>query len=257
MPNRSADTLFQLIQSLERSEKRNFKLYITRNSGSSDLKVVQLFDALEGMKQYDEEQLLKKNPALQKQQLSNLKAHLYREILASLRILKQDENIDLQIHEQLDFARLLYNKGLYMQSLKLLEKVKELTKNNNQVTYLQQILFLEKKIETLHITRSLQNRAEQLSTEVADVNERVHLIGELSNISLQLYSWYIKNGHARNEEDREAVDMFLQNESITQAQTDKGFYERLYLYQCFCWHSFITQNFLVYYRYCQKWVDLY
>ena len=101
-----------------------------------------------------------------------------------------------------------------MQSLKLLEKVKELTKNNNQVTYLQQILFLEKKIETLHITRSLQNRAEQLSTEVADVNERVHLIGELSNISLQLYSWYIKNGHARNAEDREAVDMFLQNEKL-------------------------------------------
>lgn len=147
MPNRSADTLFQLIQSLERSEKRNFKLYITRNSGSADLKVVQLFDALEGMKQYDEDLLLKKNPALQKQQLSNLKAHLYREILASLRILKQDENIDLQIHEQLDFARLLYNKGLYLQSLKLLEKVKELTRNNNQVTYLQQILFLEKKLK--------------------------------------------------------------------------------------------------------------
>ena len=257
MPNRSADTLFQLIQSLERSEKRNFKLYITRNSGSTDLKVVQLFDALEGMKQYDEELLLKKNPALQKQQLSNLKAHLYREILASLRILKQDENIDLQIHEQLDFARLLYNKGLYLQSLKLLEKVKDLTRNNNQVTYLQQILFLEKKIETLHITRSIQNRAEQLCAEVDEVNDRVQLIGQLSNISLQLYGWYIKNGHARNDEDRLAVDQYLQAPAIAAAQNEKGFYERLYLYQCYCWHSFITQNFLVYYRYCQKWVDLF
>ena len=257
MPNRSADTLFQLIQSLERSEKRNFKLYITRNSGSTDLKIVQLFDALEGMKQYDEEQLLKKNPSLQKQQLSNLKAHLYREILASLRILKQDENIDLQIHEQLDFARLLYNKGLYLQSLKLLEKVKELTRNNNQVTYLQQILFLEKKIETLHITRSIQNRAEQLCTEVDEVNNRVQLIGQLSNISLQLYGWYIKNGHARNDEDRLSVDFYLQQPAIAEAQNEKGFYERLYLYQCYCWHAFITQNFLVYYRYCQKWVDLF
>ncbi|NDA61922.1 MAG: hypothetical protein EBX50_07760 [Chitinophagia bacterium] len=257
MPNRSADTLFQLIQSLERSEKRNFKLYITRNSGSSDLKVVQLFDALEAMKHYDEELLLKKNPTLQKQQLSNLKAHLYREILASLRILKQDENIDLQIHEQLDFARLLYNKGLYLQSLKLLEKVKELTRNNNQVTYLQQILFLEKKIETLHITRSIQNRAEQLCAEVDEVNDRVQLIGKLSNISLQLYGWYIKNGHARNEEDRLAVDQYLQEPAISSAQNEKGFYERLYLYQCYCWHAFITQNFLVYYRYCQKWVDLF
>lgn len=257
MPNRSADTLFQLIQSLERSEKRNFKLYITRNTGSADLKIVQLFDALDGMKLYDEEQLLKKNPALQKQQLSNLKAHLYREILASLRLLKQDENIDLQIHEQLDFARILYNKGLYLQSLKLLEKVKEFSKNNNQTTYLQQILFLEKKIEMLHITRSLQNRADELSEEVYEVNRRVELIGELSNLSLKLYSWYIKNGHARNEEDRIKIEKFLEHPAIEAAQNEKGFYERLYLYQCYCWQAFITQQFLSYYRYSQKWVDLF
>jgi len=257
MPNRSADTLFQLIQSLERSEKRNFKLYITRNTGSSDLKIVQLFDALDGMKQYDEEGLLKKNPTLQKQQLSNLKAHLYREILASLRLLKQDENIDLQIHEQLDFARILYNKGLYLQSLKLLEKVKEFSKTNNQTTYLQQILFLEKKIEMLHITRSLQNRADELSEEVEEVNRRVELIGELSNLSLKLYSWYIKNGHARNDEDRIKIEKFLEHPAIEAAQTEKGFYERLYLYQCYCWQAFITQQFLSYYRYSQKWVDLF
>jgi hypothetical protein len=257
MPNRPADNLFQLIQSLERSEKRNFKLYITRNTGTTDLKIVQLFDALEGMKHYDEEVLLKKYPALQKQQLSNLKAHLYREILASLRLLKQDENIDLQIHEQLDFARILYNKGLYLQSLKLLEKVKEFSVANHQTTYLQQILFLEKKIEMLHITRSLQNRADELSGQVDEVNRRVELIGALSNLSLQLYGWYIKNGHARNDEDRAAIDRLLEHPAIEAAQTEKGFYERLYLYQCYCWQAFITQQFLGYYRYSQKWVDLF
>ena len=47
MPNRSADALFQLVKSLEKSEKRNFKLYVSRNSGGEDLKVVQLFDALD------------------------------------------------------------------------------------------------------------------------------------------------------------------------------------------------------------------
>ncbi|MEN9685955.1 MAG: hypothetical protein RLZZ28_1741, partial [Bacteroidota bacterium] len=162
MPNRSTDSLFQLIQSLEKSEKRNFKLYINRNSGSGDLKIIQLFDALDKMREYDEEQLLVKNPSLLKQQLSNLKAHLYREILTSLRLLNQDNHIDLQLHEQLDFARLLYNKGLYLQSLKILDKVKELAKNHNQVTYILQVLFLEKKIEALHITRSMQDRAEKL-----------------------------------------------------------------------------------------------
>ena len=257
MPNRSTDALFQLVQSLERAEKRNFKLYMTRNTASGDLKVIQLFDALDKMKHYEEEQLLAKNPSIQKQQLSNLKAHLYREILASLRLLNQEENIDLQLHEQLDFARLLYNKGLYLQSLKILDRIKDLARANNQVTYILQVLFLEEKIEALHITRSMQDRAEKLSNEVEEVNCRLTLIGKLSNLSLQLYSWYIKNGHARNEEDTKTVDTFLTNEAIERAKDAKGFYEKLYRYQCYCWHAFITQNFLLYYRYCQKWVDLF
>ena len=102
MPNRSTDALFQLVKSLEKSEKRNFKLYVGRNTSGEDFKVVQLFDALDKMEVYDEELLLKKTPAIKKQQLSNSKAHLYRQILASLRLIKHEDNIDIQLHEQMD-----------------------------------------------------------------------------------------------------------------------------------------------------------
>jgi hypothetical protein len=258
MPNRSTDTLFQLIQSLTASEKRHFKLYMKSRSGESgDLKVVQLFDAIDKMKLYDEEALLKKNKSILKQQLSNLKARLYHEVLSSLRSLKQEENIDLQLHEQLDFARLLYNKGLYLQSLKILDKIKELAKTNNQVTYILQVVFLEKKIEALHITRSMQDRAEKLSLESAEINERLKLIGALSDLSLQLYSWYIQHGHARNNHDREQLDALMSQPMMETASKADGFYEKLYRYQCFCWYGFIVQDFLLYYRYCQKWVDLF
>ncbi len=257
MPNRSTDALFLLIQSLERSEKRNFKLFVKRNSGSGDLKIIQLFDAMEKMDEYDEGLLLKKNRAIQKQQISNLKAHLYKELLASLRLLKQENNIDIQIHEQLDFARILYNKGLYHQSLKMLEKIKELAKANNQLTYILQVLFLEKKIEGLHITRSMQDRADRLAAEVDHANQRLTVIGSLSNLSLQLYSWYIKNGLARNSKDTEMLNQFF-NSSVIEASKDAtGFYERLYRYQCHCWYAFITQDLIMYYRYSQKWVDLF
>ena len=77
MPNRSTDALFQLIHSLQKSEKRNFKLYIKRNSSNEDLKIVQLFDALDKLSEYDDAVILKKVPAIKKQQLSNIKAHLY------------------------------------------------------------------------------------------------------------------------------------------------------------------------------------
>ena len=257
MPNRSTDTLFQLIQSLERAEKRHFKLFMKTDAASGDLKVVQLFDALDKMTHYDEEALLKKNDSIQKSQLSNLKARLYQEVLASLRDLKKDSNIDLQLHEQLDFARVLYNKGLYLQSLKILDKAKELAKANNQVTYVLQVLFLEKKIEALHITRSMQDRADLLTNEVEEVNVKLASIGTLSNISLQLYSWYIKNGHARNDNDKAAIENLFNPALMDAAKDCDGFYEKLYKFQCYCWYAFILQDFLLYYRYCQKWVDLF
>jgi hypothetical protein len=257
MPNRSSDALFQLIKSLEKSEKRNFKLYITRNSASEDLKSIQLFDALDKMEEYDEVQLLNKNKNLRKQQLSNAKAHLYREILSSLRLIRQEENIDIQLHEQLDYARILYNKGLYLQSLKTLDRIKENAKAHNQVTFLLQVLFFEKTIESLHITRSMQDRADQLAGEVDAVNDQLRLISQLSNLSLELYSWYIRNGVARNDKDEKAVQEFFEKQLPADINDCQGFYEKLYLFQSFSWYAFIRQDFLMYYRYTQKWVDLF
>ena len=257
MPNRSTDALFQLVKSLEKSEKRNFKLYISRNTGAEDLKVVQLFDSIDKMEVYDEELLLKKTPAIKKQQLSNSKAHLYRQLLASLRLIKHEDNIDLQLHEQMDYARILYNKGLYLQSLKVLDKMKDVARGNHQFTYLQQVIFLEKKIEALHITRSMQDRAERLTAEADEVTDRLMQISKLSNLSLLLYSWYIKNGHARNKNDEAAVQKFFDDHYPTHAKSPHGFYEKLYLYQSYSWYGFIRQDFLMYYRYTQKWVDLF
>jgi uncharacterized protein YicC (UPF0701 family) len=257
MPNRSSDALFQLIKSLEKSEKRNFKLYVKRNSATEDLKVTQLFDALDKMDEYDEVLLLKKNKKIAKQQLSNTKAHLYRQILSSLRLIRNEDNIDIQLHEQLDYARILYNKGLYLQSLKILDRIKENAKANNQFSFLLQVLFFEKKIEGLHITRSMQDRADSLANEVNEVNNRLIIIGKLSNLSLQLYSWYIKNGHARNQKDEKDLELFFDSHLPTEADKINGFYEKLYLYQSYCWYAFIRLDFLLYYRYAQKWVDLF
>ncbi|MBO9572427.1 MAG: hypothetical protein J7497_09495, partial [Chitinophagaceae bacterium] len=195
--------------------------------------------------------------SLRKQQLSNIKSHLYREILASLRILKGTDNIDLQLQEQMAYARILYNKGLYLQALKQLDRMKELARANHQFTFLMQALFFEKKIESLHITRSMQDRADTLTEESEMANQRVVRISRLSNLALQLYSWYIKNGHARNAEEIESIEKFFENHLPGNASTVQGFYEKLYLYQSYCWYTFIRQDWLLYYRYTNKWVELY
>lgn len=257
MPNRSNDPLFQLIKSLEKSEKRNFKLFVKRNTASDDLKIIQLFDALDKMNEYDEVVLLRKNKTIRKQQLSNMKAHLYRQLLASLRIIRDEENIDIRLHELMDYARILYNKGLYLQTLKALKQFKDLAREHNQLSYLQQALFFEKKIEALYITRSMQDRADHLSQEADAVTESLLLVNRLSNLSLQLYSWYIQHGHARNEKDMRSIQVFFQSHLPANARQAAGFYERLYVIQSYCWYAFIRLDFLQYYRYSQKWVDLF
>lgn len=257
MPNRSTDALFQLIKSLEKSEKRNFKLFVKRNSSAEDLKTTQLFDAIDSLAEYDEKQILKKAKNITKVQLSNLKAHLYKQVLASLRLIREDANIDLQLHEQMDHARILFNKGLYLQALKVLEKLKEIARSYHQLTYLQQALFFEKKIEALYITRSIKNRAQQLSEESNRVNTELSKVNDLSNLSLQLYSWYIQNGHARNEKDISELKKNFEKHLPGSATGLDNFYEKLYYYQAMCWYAFIRLDFLLYYRYSQKWVNLF
>ena len=257
MPNRSSDTLFQLVKSLKKSEKRNFKLYVKRNSSSENLKIIQLFDALDRMEVYDEVRLLKKNKGLSKQQLSNSKAHLYRQILSSLRLIRHENNIVIQLHEQLDHAEILYNQGLYLQSLKLLDRIKEYARDLHQISYVLQILFFEQKIEALHITRSMQDRAGRLAMEMEIANEQLVLTAKLSSLSLQLYSWYIQHGVARNEKDEIAVKEFFDSRLPAQPQAYQTFYSNLYLYQSYSWYAFIGQDFLSYYRYTRRWVDLF
>lgn len=257
MSNRNTDILFLLIKSLEKAEKRSFKLYIKRSSAKEDLKIIQLFDAIDKLIGYDEKVLLKKLPTIEKPQLANLKTHLYKQILASLRLLKSTENIDLQLNEQLDYARILYNKGLKLQSLRILERVKEIARTYNKFSFLTQVITLEKKIETLHITRSTLEKTAHLAIEAVEVSDRISRVTKLSNLALQLYGWYVKNGHARNEEDEVDVKAFFKQNLPQKIDSESGFYEKLYLYQSYVWFAFIRQDFIMYYRYSQKWIDLF
>lgn len=257
MPNRFSDILFQLVHTLEKSEKRHFKLYIKRSSAKEDLKIIQLFDVLDKMQDYDEKILFKKLPEITKPQLANLKTHLYKELLASLRLLKTTENIDFQLSEHLDNARLLYNKGLKLQSLRILEKAKEIARSNQKFNFLVQAISLEKKIETLHITRSSTEKTEILAKEAMEISDHISRVTKLSNLALLLYRWYVINGHARNVGDEKDIKDFFKKHLPKDFDAINGFYEKLYLYQCYTWYAFIRQDFLMYYRYSQKWIDLF
>ena len=62
MPKQQTDYLIQLITSLTKTEKRQFRLWVNRNQSNSEVLFLQLFDFLDKNKKYDEETILRKIP---------------------------------------------------------------------------------------------------------------------------------------------------------------------------------------------------
>lgn len=256
MTNDLTDNLFSLIKSLSPSEKRQFSLYVGRIGVNTDSKFLNLFKVMSRQKKYDEKLILE-STNITKQQLSNVKGHLYRQILISLRLNPAHQSIPVQIREQLDFAFILYRKGLYKQSLKLLDKVKATAMHYEEKNVAYEILDLEKIIESQYITRSISNRAEVLIKETEDLTKLNVVASKLSNLSLQLYAIFLKMGYARTEEEADSVRKYFRQNLPEYNFSELGFREKLWLYKASLWYSFITQDFLSCYRYATKWIDLF
>ncbi len=254
--NHQNDALFILIKSLSKSEKRQFNLYIGRLGGNVDAKFFALFKILEKQKNYDEKAIIKSG-IVSKQQLSNLKAHLYKQILTSLRLNPAHKNIRIQIREQLDFATVLYQKGLYKQSLKLLEKAKNMALDSEEKNIAYEIVEFEKIIESQYITRSINTRADQLTVQAKELSQQNVITSKLSNLSLQLYGILLKTGYVRNDEELQKVREYFDARLPKYDFNTLGFREKLWLYKARLWYSFLTQDFLLSYKYANKWVYLF
>jgi len=256
MSMEKTDALFLLVKSLTKSEKRQFKLYAGRLGGNSEKNFIALFSILDKLEEFDEKQILA-NTNIKKQQLSNSKAHLYRQILVSLKLNPIHQNVKIQVREQLDFATILYNKGLHKQSLKVLDKAKSVALQNEDTNLAFSIVELEKVVESQYITRSLSSRADDLIQQSRSLGEKTLLLSKLSNLSLQLYSMLLQKGYVRNDKDFEEVKLFFKDALPTYDIRKLGIIEKLYLYKAYLWYSFIIQDFVSGYRYAQKWVDLF
>lgn len=272
MPKPKSDALFMLIKSLSKSEKRHFQM-AHKNKDIKPPLFLQLFDVLDKTEIYDSEVLLTELPHVKKQQLSNLKTNLYDHILESVRWLSREKDIRIKIRKLIDYAQVLYNKSLYRQSLKMLGKAKTLANTHNEIELKMQVLEFEKVIEARHITRSIDNRAERLSEESQICLEQLNSLSNLSNLALNMYGMYLKMGHVRNEKEAWMLRTFFENnlevshiggKRFSSRQNIKGvsikgmsFYEKVNLYQAYAWYAYILQDFLLFYRYSQKWADLF
>ena len=256
MSNQLTNQLFTLIKSLTKSEKRHFTLYAKRTSSDKKMKFLDLFKVLDLQDSYDEDKLLKRIPNITKNQLSNLKAHLYDQLLVSLRLLNRKE-IDIQIREIIDFSKILYNKGLFLESLSQLAKVRGMAESSCRLALLLEILEFEKSIESQYITRSHESRSEELTKATTQTRGALILESKWSDFSLQLYGLYLKIGHVRNSRDYEQVRFFFKSGLPEPNKNNTGFYGKVYECQSYVWYNYIVQQFDQCYRHSSRWLALF
>ena len=256
MPISHTDSLFQLIKSLTKAEKRNFRLYATRNHSGESLKFIDLFDIMDKQTEGNDETILRKLKGVSKPQYPNLKRHLYSQIIVSLRMIHKTKRINIQVREYVDFAYILYGKGLYLQALKLLQIAKREAKKHHLNFLHLTIVEFEKQIETRHITRSGEKKAMELVAEATGINKTISDAVYLSNLRVELHGLYLKNGHIRNEKDQAKLKDQFASKVKGYTESNLGVVERIYLYQSHVWYAYIQLDFKACLEYALKWVQL-
>ena len=252
-----SDQLFNLVQSLSKGEKRFFKVYASRLNTSSDKKFIVLFDAIEKQKVYDEIKILEKHKQLNPAQFSNLKAHLYYQLLKSVKLCNSSNLENIKITELLDYARILYNKCLYKECVKMIDKAKAMAMENDRSVLLLEILELEKLVIPKTLESGNEQRVNQLILTTNHVAASIKNINIFSNLSLKLNSYYVQTGFSRSKQDLEKVNRFF-NSSLPKYDEKKlSFHEKLYLFNSFVGYYFFIQDFKKGYEYANKWVALF
>jgi hypothetical protein len=125
------ESLFLLVRSLAKHEKKHFRLFVSLRGGEK--KYLGLFDAIDAMKEYDEK-VLRKKLAGEKylKQLPVAKNYLNGLILKSLRALYAESVLESQLSSELKNVEILYEKGLYKNARSILNRIEKIAAQNEK-----------------------------------------------------------------------------------------------------------------------------
>ncbi|HYG40818.1 MAG TPA: hypothetical protein VD908_19475 [Cytophagales bacterium] len=248
--------LFELIKSLNKNEKRYFKMMASASSQNEDKKILQLFEFINKSETFDEDNILKKLPALKAEQLSNLKAYLYYKILQAVRQYTGSKLLDIQIRELIDFAQLLFERRLYNQGINCLKKAKKLALTHDNLELQLEIIKLEKSV-LMQTIGDDENKVDTIIQEVKKINTQINNINIFSNLSIKLNSYYTKIGFIRGENDFIQVREFFFSNIPDTKEEALSIIEKIYLYKLYIGYYFFIQDLENGYLSSQKMVKLF
>lgn len=218
MSNKKSNHLFELIKSLNKSEKRYFKLYSSRHTIGEKNNYISLFDFIESMDYYDEDLIFdsfKGQSFLNR--FSITKGRLYSNILKSLDLFYATSSIDAQIYKTIHSADILFNKGLYQQASKMLHSAEKQTIKHGKNILLLEIKNKQKKlIEKESYSDLKKNQLQSLFEEESRIIIEIEKYQTLWNTKSLLFNEINQKGIIRSNDEIKGLKMIISKlEAIT------------------------------------------
>jgi len=212
MSNKSSDSLYRLIKSMTKAEKRYFKVFSSRHIIGESNNYLLLFNAMDNMAEYDEDKLLKKlkgKPFVSRFSIS--KNRLYNALLKSLDSFHSNSSIDAQLQRQLHSVEILYHKSLYGQCMKLLQSAEKIAAKHEKLNILAEINNWEKRILEKDNYEAVADESRLNKIIAADraLAEKLQNYNELWNIKSKIFSHLYKHGKVRSKSDSELLNGYL------------------------------------------------
>ena len=203
MSNKASNSLHELIKSLNKSEKRYFKVFSSRHTIGEENNYIKLFDYIDKMDEYDEEVLFghfKGQSLLNK--FSITKARLYSNILKSLDTFHSNSSVDAQIFRSIHSAEILYNKGLYQQAEKILISAEKQAKKHENLNLLLEIKEKQKRLIENDLYSDVKaNEIDKMFKAEQETLKEINDYQKLWHIKSLLFQEINKNGKVRAESE--------------------------------------------------------
>lgn len=166
------DSLYRLVKSLSKSEKRYFSLFRSQDVVKGKKNYSALYEALEKEKDYDEQTFREKykDEGFCKN-FSYEKNYLRKQILRAMRSYHEERDIGGRINDLLRDAHLLENKGIYDLCFKQLRKARKLATKYERFTQLLEILDWERRLLKQDILVSQEEKLRGLIAEKEEILE--------------------------------------------------------------------------------------
>lgn len=208
---RPSKDLFNLINSLDTSEKRRFTTKHTRSSSPKQNKILQLFKLIDRQTDYDESKLLKNPLQLSYgKQFAAAKYYLYNQLLEH--VASEKDHISNRLRNSINRIESLFDRALYTQATAELKSAKKMATDYEQfhiLSELYQYWELSIALRTQDMNRLEQGLKDWNVVEIKNKNIREYV--QLSYRMALLHSY---SGVARDKKHQQLLSRFASDALI-------------------------------------------